>query len=84
MKTKMKMKVSDTVTQSELFPLFWNAPKFKRKITYIENDIIYLNKPVKIKTLSNNIMNIDSFHIDYLIIDIKELRKQKLQKLKII
>lgn len=77
----MKMNVGDTVTQSKAFHLWWNAPKFKRKITYIEDDIIYLNKPVKVKTKSNNTMIISSFHIDYLIIDIKELRKQKLKKL---
>lgn len=77
----IKFKVGDIVTQSESFYNWWKAPKFKRKIIKIDDDIIYLDKIVEMETLKNIKMKADTFHTDYLKIDNQQIRKEKLKKM---
>ena len=76
------MKVGDIVNQNDRFYNWWNAPKFKRKITNIKDDIIYFDDVVIIENLrGEKTQTTKSFNCDYLKIEEQYIRKNKLLRI---
>lgn len=82
------MKVGDIVTQSDEFYNHWNCDVFHVKINHIKltkgGNIIFLETPVTITSVGNFMWPTEcsDFHEKFLKLDIIEMRKQKLEKLK--